>query len=41
MILALILGLNGIWCSIVVAEFMAVVVTLTFLVIERKKHRYW
>ena len=41
MILPLILGLNGIWCSIVVAEFMAVVVTLIFLVVKRKKYGYW
>ncbi len=41
MILPLLLGLNGIWCSIVVAEFMAVVVTLVFLVVKRKKYRYW
>ena len=40
-ILPLILGLNGIWCSIVVAEFMAVVVTLIFLVVKRKKYGYW
>ena len=39
--LPLILGLNGIWCSIVVAEFMAVVVTLIFLVVKRKKYGYW
>ena len=41
MILPLILELNGIWCSIVVAEFMAVVVTLIFLVVKRKKYGYW
>ena len=42
MILPLILGLNGIWCSIVVAEFMAVVVTLIFLVVKNvKKYGYW
>ncbi len=41
MLLPLVLGLNGIWCSIVVAEFMAVVVTLSFLVAKRKKYRYW
>lgn len=41
MLLPLILGLNGIWCSIVVAEFMAVVVGMIFLVAKRKRYRYW
>ena len=35
------LGLNGIWYSIVVAEFMAVVVGTIFLVAKRKRYRYW
>ena len=41
MLLPLILGLNGIWYSIVVAEFMAVVVGMIFLVAKRKRYRYW
>ena len=41
MILPLIWGLDGIWYSIVVAEFMAVVVTLLFLVFKHKKFGYW
>lgn len=41
MILPLIWGLDGIWYSIVVAELMAVMVTITFLVIKHKKYRYW
>lgn len=41
MLLPLVWGLDGIWYSIVVAEFMAVVVTLLFLTIKRKKFRYW
>lgn len=41
MILPLIWGLDGIWYSIVVAELMAVAVTITFLVIKHKKYRYW
>lgn len=40
-LLPLVWGLDGIWYSIVVAEFMAVVVTLLFLTIKRKKFRYW
>lgn len=41
MILPLIWGLDGIWYSIVVAEFMAVVVTLFFVVFKRNKFGYW
>ena len=41
MFLPLIWGLDGIWMSVIVAEFMAVVVTLIFLVAKRKKYRYW
>ena len=41
MLLPLVWGLDGIWYSIVVAEFMAVVVTLLFLTIKRKNFRYW
>ena len=41
MFLPLIWGIDGIWYSIVVAEFMSVVVTLIFLVFKHKKFRYW
>ncbi|MFA6619162.1 MAG: MATE family efflux transporter [Candidatus Neomarinimicrobiota bacterium] len=40
MLLPLIWGLNGIWISIVVAEFMALVVTLLFFIAKRKKYHY-
>lgn len=40
LILPLILGLDGIWYSIVVAEFMAVAVTSFFIVTGRKKFGY-
>lgn len=39
-ILPLIWHLDGIWASIIVAELMAVVVTVIFLVAKRKKYRY-
>ncbi len=39
-ILPLIWELDGIWASIIVAELMAVVVTVIFLVAKRKKYRY-
>ena len=39
MIMPLIWGTEGIWYSIVVAEIMAVAVTLAFLFIKRKKYR--
>ena len=40
MILPLILGIDGIWISIVVAELMAAVVTIFFLIIKKKKFHY-
>ena len=40
LLLPLIWGVDGIWASIVVAEFMAAVLTALFLVIKRKKYHY-
>lgn len=40
MLLPLIWEIDGIWISIVVAEFMAVVFTVFFLIIKRKKYNY-
>ena len=40
LLLPLIWGLDGIWVSIIVAEFMAVVVTVIFLITNRKKYKY-
>lgn len=39
-ILPFIWHLDGIWASIIVAELMAVIVTVIFLVVKRKKYRY-
>lgn len=39
-LLPLIFGINGIWISIVVAEFMAVVVGFLFLAVKKKKYKY-
>ena len=41
MLMPLIWGLDGIWYSIVAAEVMAVIVTMFFLIIKRKKYKYW
>lgn len=41
LLLPLILGLDGIWSAIIVAEFMAVTVTVVFLVAKRKKYKYF
>ncbi len=41
LLLPLILGLNGIWSAIIVAEFMSVTVTVIFLIAKRKKYRYF
>ena len=40
LIFPLILGIDGIWISIVAAELMAAVVTSLFLVTKRKKYHY-
>lgn len=40
MILPLIWGIDGVWISIVAAEFMAFVLTIGFLVAKRKKYHY-
>lgn len=39
-ILPLIWELDGIWFSVVAAEVMAVVITVIFMVIKRKKYNY-
>ncbi len=41
MLMPLIWGLDGIWMSVNFAEFMAVVVTVIFLMAKRKKYKYW
>lgn len=40
MLLPLLLGTDGIWLSIVVAEVMAVLVTVIFMIAKRKKYNY-
>ena len=40
LIFPLLLGLDGIWISIVAAEVMAVLVTVLFLIGKRKKYGY-
>ena len=40
MLLPVICGIDGIWISIVVAEIMAVVITVIFLVLKKKKYNY-
>lgn len=40
LLLPLIWGVDGIWISIVIAEFMAAVLTAIFLALKRKKYRY-
>ena len=39
-ILPLIMGMNGIWVSIIIAEFLSMVMTITFIFIKRKKYGY-
>lgn len=40
LLLPIILGVNGVWLSIIVAEFMAVVFSSLFMVLKRKKYNY-
>lgn len=40
LILPLILGLEGIWCSVIVAELLATIVTVVFLIVKRKNFGY-
>ena len=40
LVLPLIFGLKGIWFSMVVADVLACIVTITFLIKFRKKYRY-
>lgn len=40
LILPLIFGLDGIWISLIVAELMAVMVSLVFVFAKKKKYRY-
>lgn len=40
LILPLFFGIDGVWISIVVAEFMAVVFSALFLILKRKKYHY-
>ena len=40
MLLPLIWGLDGIWFSIILAEVMAMLVTVLFLILKRKKYHY-
>ena len=41
MLLPLLWGINGVWISIVVAELMAVIISVIFLVAKRNKYHYW
>lgn len=41
LVLPLVLGLDGIWLSVVIAEFLAAVVGFIYLVALRKRYKYW
>ena len=40
LVLPLILGLNGIWLAVVIAELAAVILSATLLFVNRKKYQY-
>ena len=41
LILPMIWGINGVWVSVVVAEFMSLVLGSLFLLLKKTKYRYW
>ena len=41
LLLPMLLGIDGIWLSIVMAEVMAVLISVAFLVAKRKKYQYF
>jgi len=41
MLLPLIWGIDGIWSSVIIAEFMAVVFSVIFLVLKRERYQYY
>lgn len=41
LILPMIWGFNGVWVSVVVAEFMSLVLGSVFLLLKKNKYRYW
>lgn len=41
LILPVIFDTDGIWYSLIVAEVLAVIVTVVFLFLKRKKYKYW
>ena len=40
LILPAIWGLNGIWLAVVAAELLALVVSIVFLIMNKKKYQY-
>ena len=40
LILPIFFGLNGIWCAIMAAELLTLIVTGSFLLQEKKKYHY-
>jgi len=40
LLLPLILGINGVWCSVAIAELLTLCVTGTFIVLERNTYHY-
>lgn len=40
LILPLLIGIDGIWYSVVTAEFMSLIITLTLIFLMRKRYRY-
>ena len=40
LLLPLLLGINGVWCSVAIAELLTLCVTGTFIVLERNTYHY-
>ena len=41
LLLPLLLGLDGIWGSVVIAEFVSGILTISFMIAKRSKYCYW
>jgi hypothetical protein len=40
LLLPMVFGINGIWCAVAVAEAVTLVITITFLIKNKKKYGY-
>jgi len=41
LVLPIFFALNGVWCSILLAELLGLIVTVSLLIANRKKYQYF